>query len=147
MLANDLPAPQDIGFHRSMSRSFATEVDSASDQVLSLTNTLLDLVRQAQSEHLVAKGSRKKRTVTLQNVDDVTDDFVASVVDVVDHLFETADSCFDEAIGLKKKALGGQPLVASTSALPDSGSSSHPNANSKLLGTAVRTARFVGDPC
>lgn len=107
VLANDLPDPQDIGFHRSMSRSFATDVDSASDQILSLTNKLLDLVRVAQSEKQ-ANGRKRRPTSALASVDDVNDDFDSAVVDVVDFLFETADSCFDEAKGLKKKATATQ---------------------------------------
>lgn len=116
VLANDLPDPQDIGFHRSMSRSFASDVDGASEQILGLTNKLLDLVRVAQSEKQASKKRRK--TSALVNVDDVNDDFDSGVVDVVDFLFETADSCFDEARGLKKQASAVQANAAAATKAP-----------------------------
>lgn len=78
-LAFSLPA--DIAFHKSVDREFAKDIDSASAKVLSLTNKLLALT---------ADGKGKSRS--LENEDDVVDNFHSIVVDAMDQLLERSVS-------------------------------------------------------
>lgn len=74
--------PTDIAFHRSIDPSFATDIDSFSSRVLSITNNLLELVSTADPR---AKGKGKAKLVTQ---DDVVDNFHFLVVDSMDQLLE-----------------------------------------------------------
>ncbi|CAK5284338.1 unnamed protein product [Mycena citricolor] len=88
--------PSDIGFHRSIDRELADDLDAFSARVLSLTNNLLALAATAESSYH-GKGKAK-----LQTCDDVVDDFHSLVVDSMDRLLERTDTCLDDFLGRNK---------------------------------------------
>ncbi|WVF70846.1 hypothetical protein IAT40_005640 [Kwoniella sp. CBS 6097] len=105
-----LPDKSDLSFHRTMDRTFARDLDSASDRLLKLTERLLSLVDHSQ-KGAIEKGKSKAKAGTnkgtrrkLEDEDDVVDGFRQGVVGVVDGLLEDADSCLDDLRGEKKKA-------------------------------------------
>ncbi|WVR05806.1 hypothetical protein IAU60_002831 [Kwoniella sp. DSM 27419] len=103
-----LPDKSDLSFHRTLDRTFAKDLDTASERVLKLTERLLTLVDQSQrSAQANGKGKvvkAKSRRRQLEDEDDVVDGFRQGVVGVVDGLLEDADSRLDDLRGEKKKA-------------------------------------------
>jgi exosome complex exonuclease RRP6 len=82
--AHSLPEASDIGFHRSLTRSFGSDLDSLSDRVLELAGSLLDLVKASESSNQDGSG--------LRDEDDVVDRYHSSVAAVVDRLLDRAVS-------------------------------------------------------
>lgn len=79
--------PQDIQFHRTLDKSFGTELDVVSARVFALTDKLL----RYTSKTTASKG---KGRAILKTEDDLLDGYHLSVVDTVDHLYETAVRLF-----------------------------------------------------
>ncbi|KAK6905601.1 hypothetical protein I203_106431 [Kwoniella mangroviensis CBS 8507] len=119
--AANLPSKSDLSFHRTLDKKFATDLDSASERILKLTERLLDLVDKSQQAQknpsnqlpkidqvkvakIKGKGKGTINRRKLGDEDDVVDGFKQSVMGVVDGLLEDADSCLDEVSGQKKKA-------------------------------------------
>lgn len=78
--------PADIQFHRTLDKSFASELDAVSARVFALTDKLLRFSSGGSS-----KGKGK---AALRNEDDLLEGYHLSVVDVVDQLYENAVGFF-----------------------------------------------------
>ncbi|EJC98038.1 uncharacterized protein FOMMEDRAFT_149467 [Fomitiporia mediterranea MF3/22] len=96
-LAVGLPA--DVNFFRTVDNNFAQAIDSCSRKALALTNNLLELAEAHNSTSSRIKGKKK-----LGNQEDVVDGFGSLVVDVLDQLFERADTSLDDYMGHTKPA-------------------------------------------
>jgi exosome complex exonuclease RRP6 len=86
-----LSLPADLPFYRSVDSELSKDLDAFSARVLSVTNSLLNLVSTAESSQ---SGRRGKGKLTLENRDDVVDSFQSLVVDAMDQLLERAVSLF-----------------------------------------------------
>jgi exosome complex exonuclease RRP6 len=100
--AYDLPAPEDLAYHRTLSRSFGVALDETSAHILEVTNALLDALRASQGASAATSKKQKKRK--LRDEDDLINsgEFQSRVVDLVDSLLEGADKCLDEWNGLNR---------------------------------------------
>lgn len=78
--------PTDLVFHRSMDSDVAKDLETCSERVISMTNTLLDLASTIENTRS-AKGKGKAR---LQDEDDFLDRFGALIVEPMDQLLERA---------------------------------------------------------
>ncbi|ORZ19396.1 ribonuclease H-like domain-containing protein [Absidia repens] len=93
--SNAIPV-EDLGFLRTLDRTFAKDLDLSSDALLKVANNL--------TGHC-AKDIGLESTQKTNDIDDVNDRF-SGVIDVIDGLFERADVCMDEMTGkLKGKDL------------------------------------------
>lgn len=72
--------PSDIQFHRTLDKSFASQLDVVSARVFSLTDKLL---RYASGSSGKGKGK-----AVLKNKDDLLEGYHMSVVDTIDQLYE-----------------------------------------------------------
>ena len=74
--------PSDLGFHRTLDKSFASELDSISARVFSLTDKLL--------RYSTGASTKGKGKAVLKTEEDFLDNYHLAIVDVVDQLFENA---------------------------------------------------------
>lgn len=84
---NALSLPADLPFYRSVDSELSKELDAFSARVLSVTNSLLNLVTTTEASQ---SGRRRKGNLTLENRDDVLDCFQSLVVDSMEQLLERA---------------------------------------------------------
>ncbi|PVF97620.1 hypothetical protein CPB86DRAFT_797921 [Serendipita vermifera] len=108
-VSNASKLPQDIPFHRSLHRKFRTDLDTASERVLQLTNKLLKLSSTLNKKKATTSQGRKARRdddnePSLNDEDDIMDRFHSIVVDVLDPLLEHTDKCLDIHTGRLKLA-------------------------------------------
>lgn len=82
--ANNLPS-KDLGFYKSLDRTFAATLDHCAEQVLQISNNLVHHSGGDQPEEY-------------RDVDDVVDRF-GGVIDVVDNLLEKAVSSYVGGLG------------------------------------------------
>ncbi len=89
--------PADVSFHRSVDPALATQLDTLSTRVLSLTNRVLALSQLSAGSASNSSGrkGKDKEAQRLHGQDDVVDRFQSLVVDVVDGLFERTVRSFD----------------------------------------------------
>ncbi len=89
--------PTDVSFHRSVDSALATQLDTLSTRVLSLTNRVLALSQLSAGSASNSSGrkGKEKEAQRLHGQDDVVDRFQSLVVDVVDGLFERTVRSFD----------------------------------------------------
>lgn len=80
--AFQLPLNPDLSFHRTLNKSFASELDSVSSRVFSLAEKVL--------KFSTGKSIKGKGKAVLKSEDDLLEGYHLSVVDVVDQLFENA---------------------------------------------------------
>lgn len=87
-----LSLPVDLPFYRSLDPELSKDLDAFSARVLSVTNSLLNLVTSADpsQNQQVASRRNSKENSKLENRDDVLDCFQSLVVDSVDQLLERA---------------------------------------------------------
>lgn len=96
-------AAEDVQFHRSSNAEVSRSLDAQSSRVLQLANKLLKAVSTDTSVPVPAK---------LTKTEDIDDNW-RSLVDVVDHLLERADSNLDEYSGVIKKLSPAEQAAAS----------------------------------
>lgn len=82
-----LSLPADLPFYRSVDSELSKDLDTFSARVLSVTNSLLNLVATTETSQ---GGRRRNGNQTLENRDDVLDSFHSLVVDSMDLLLERA---------------------------------------------------------
>lgn len=89
--------PTDVSFHRSVDSELATQLDTLSTRVLSLTNRVFALSQLSAGSVSNSSGrkGKEKEAQQLHGQDDVVDSFQSLVVDVVDGLFERTVCSFD----------------------------------------------------
>ncbi|KAG2173280.1 hypothetical protein INT43_004654 [Umbelopsis isabellina] len=97
--ANAIPI-SDLGYYRSLDRDFAKTLDSCSEKVLKLSNSMLKYASVEESE----SASR------FHDVDDVLDRYGVAI-DVVDNLLEKADVGLDELRGKRNRT---EPVMNQT---------------------------------
>ncbi|KAF8315606.1 hypothetical protein DL93DRAFT_840172 [Clavulina sp. PMI_390] len=98
--------PKDIAFHRTLDKTFGTELDAISQRVFSLTDKLL---------RYATKSSKGKGRAILKTEDDLLDGFHMTVVDTVDHLYEKTDKILDGITGKNRAAAALEVPQATTS--------------------------------
>jgi hypothetical protein len=76
--------PADLAFHRSVDSDLAKDLETCSERVVSITNTLLDLASTIGN----SKGAKEKGKARLQDEDDFLDRFQSLVVEPMDRLLE-----------------------------------------------------------
>ncbi|KAF8334683.1 ribonuclease H-like domain-containing protein [Cantharellus anzutake] len=88
--------PFDIGYQRAANKQFSSDLDIVSARIMSLTDKLL---RFSSDTHIRGKGRAR-----IKEEEDLTQRYDTSVLDVVDHLYEIADSNIDDFTGSNKPA-------------------------------------------
>ena len=96
---------EDIKFHRSASADLPASLDLQSSRILQLSQQLFQAA--------TTTGTNVKPPDVLRNAEDIEESW-RSVVDVVDHLLERADSCLDEYTGIIKRLSPAAGETAST---------------------------------
>lgn len=105
-LASELPAAEDVAFHRSIDKKVAAAYDEESKRMLSSINILAAWAGKS----LKAQG--KQRAADDDGVDEDDEDDIAfsRISDIVDNLLEGADITMDEYISPKPAAQLSGPL-------------------------------------
>ncbi len=85
--AQNLPEASDLTFHRSLDRKLGKDLDATAARLVSLANGLAGLVEDK------GKGNAKgKQRVTIDDADDLIEDFERHVQETLDRLLEKAVS-------------------------------------------------------
>ena len=84
-----LPGRSDLQFHRTLERSFAKDLDGASQSVLDLTDKLVKLLNADQAaDYPVARGKGQ-----VKDEEDLTEHFRKNIGETLDALLEDAVCC------------------------------------------------------
>ncbi|EIW72816.1 hypothetical protein TREMEDRAFT_70822 [Tremella mesenterica DSM 1558] len=130
-LAAALPPKSDLAFHKTMDPSFGKAMDAGSLQVLEMAEKLLGVISATQG------GKGKSKRNTLENEEDVTDEYRRAVGGVVDGLLEDADEQLDELRGEKKAV-----AIQVTEAPPQGSSSNSQRKRPGYLPAHIRDAQI-----
>lgn len=132
-------ASQDLGFRRSVDPDSAEQLDEQRTKLLELASAL---VQTAAASAGGAKAKAKAKPITLEDAEDVDDNW-QTIVDALDTALEKADTCIDDYTGLVKrndaptaemvreKNPPGAPAVASAAAPRQAAEPSAPNSKSQ----------------
>ncbi|KAH9080509.1 ribonuclease H-like domain-containing protein [Lactarius deliciosus] len=90
--------PTDLAFHRSVDSDLARDLEACSNKVISITNTLLNLVSTVGG----SKSTKGKGKDRVRDEDDFLDRFGSLIVEPMDQLFERADIALDQFSGRSK---------------------------------------------
>lgn len=92
-------ASQDLGFRRSVDPDSAEQLDEQRTKLLELASAL---VQTAAASAGGAKAKAKAKPITLEDAEDVDDNW-QTIVDALDTALEKADTCIDDYTGLVKR--------------------------------------------
>ncbi|KAH9979682.1 ribonuclease H-like domain-containing protein [Russula compacta] len=90
--------PADLAFHRSVDSDLAKDLETCSDKVVSIMNTLLGLASTIGGP----RGAQGRGKARLRDEDDFLDRFGALIVEPMDQLLERADIALDQFSGRTK---------------------------------------------